>query len=268
MRYMDYHMHTAASEDSEAPIAAMLDEAVNRGIEAVAVTDHVEMTGFRKGGYDVTAEESWNSVRLMRPLYEDRLRVAQGIELGQPLYDLAQAQAVLAAHPYDFVLASQHRLGEEEDYYFMDFTGLDIGMEMDAYFDAVLDMVAWGGFHALAHLTYPFRYIPKDRRPQDYRRWQDRIDCILRRLAEKGLALEINTSGMRDPKLRMMHPDYPIVRRFRELGGELITVGSDAHKPGDVGAHIADALSMAKKAGFAYTAVYWQGKAEMVKIDI
>lgn len=266
MKYMDYHMHTAASEDSQAPIAAMLDAAVSRGIEAVAITDHVEMTGFREGGYDVTAEESWNSVRLMQPLYAGRLRVAQGIELGQPLYDLAQAQAVLTAHPYDFVLASQHRVGDEEDYYFMDFAGRDIDWEMDRYFDAVLAMVKWGGFHSLAHLTYPFRYIPADRRPQHDGRWQEKIDAILKGLAEKGLALEINTSGMRDPKLRMMHPDFPIVRRFRELGGELITVGSDAHKPEDVGAHIADALAMAKEAGFSHTAIFWQGKPEMVKI--
>ena len=265
---MDFHMHTAASEDSDAPARAMCDAAVERGIGILAITDHVEMTDFHQNGYDIAAEASWAYASEVQPLYRGRLRIARGIELGQPLYDLSLAERVLAAHPYDFVLGSMHKLGDAVDYYFYDYSQCDIGEAMDSYFDALYDMVEWGGFHSLAHMTYPFRYFPDDKRPADYSRWQERIDRVLRRLAEKGLALEINTSGMRNPKLCCAHPDLPLVRRFRELGGERITVGADAHKPEDVGANIRDGLRIAWEAGFRYTAVYFAGCAEMVKIEL
>ena len=268
MLLADFHMHTEASEDSDAPVRSMCDAAVKCGVDIIAVTDHVEMTDFFKNGYDIAAEESWAYAAEVQAPYAGKLRIAKGIELGQPLYDPALAQKVLEAHPYDFILGSLHKRGDEVDYYFYDYTGKDVGEVMDLYFDAVYDMVAWGGFHSLAHLTYPFRYVPEEKRPADYSRWQERIDRILRSLAGQGLALEINTSGMRNPKLRCAHPDLPLVRRFRELGGERITVGADAHKPEDVGAHIRDGLRIAWEAGFRYTAVYFEGRPEMLKIEL
>lgn len=264
----DFHMHTEASEDSEAPVRSMCDAAVERGIGCIAITDHVEMTDFYKNGYDIAAEESWSYAAEAQAEYAGRLRIARGIELGQPRYDPVIAERVLAAHPYDFVLGSMHKLGDEVDYYYYDYAGRDVGEVMDRYFDALYDMVEWGGFHSMAHMTYPFRYLPADKRPADYSHWQERIDRVLRRLAEKGLALEINTSGLRNPEMRSAHPDLPLVRRFKELGGELITVGADAHSPQDVGANILDGLRIAEAAGFRYTAVYFEGRPEMLKIEL
>ena len=271
MKWMDLHMHMEASEDSDASIGAMCAAAVKQGLSAIAVTDHVEMTLFRENGYDKTAEASWSAAEQAAVDWRGKLKVIRGIELGQPLYDLPTAEAVLAAHPYDFILGAQHKLGSHEDdidYYFYDYDKHDVREAMDLYFDAVHKLVAWGKFHSLAHLTYPFRYIPIGKSPKGYGLWQDKIDCILRLLAEKGLALEINTSGLRNPNLRCTHPDLPIVRRFRELGGERITVGADAHRPEDVGAHIREGLKIAMEAGFQYTAAYLGGEPDMVKIEL
>lgn len=174
-----------------------------------------------------------------------------GIELGEPLADLKRTEAILDAYDFDFVLGSQHKLNSLDretniDYYFYDYTGKDVGLVMDEYFDAVLELVNWGRFHALAHLTYPFRYIPEEKRPADFSRWQDRIDAILRQLAVKGLALEINTSGLRQPG-GTTHPPLSLVRRFRQLGGEFITIGADAHRPEDVGTGLEQAAALARK---------------------
>ena len=150
------------------------------------------------------------------------------------------------------MVGSQHKLGDDVDYYFYDYTNVDVGEAMDRYFDATLKLVEWGRFHSLAHLTYPFRYIPP----------------VFRAMAQRDIALEINVSGLRNPRLNSAHPDLPLVRRFRELGGEKITVGADAHRPEDVGAHIRDGLHIAEEAGFRYTAVYFGGKAEMCPIEL
>ena len=128
-------------------------------------------------------------------------------------------------------------------------------------------MAQWGRFHSLAHLTYPFRYFPEDKRPADYRRWEDTIDAILKTIIQKSIALEINTSGLRQTIGKTL-PDLPIIRRYRELGGEAITLGSDAHRPVDVAANIGDGLYLAKQAGFRYTTVYYDGKPEWLPISL
>ena len=89
---------------------------------------------------------------------------------------------------------------------------------------------------------------------------------MLRALAEQGLTLEINTSGVRQPGCGITHPNLPIVRRFRELGGERITIGADAHRPADVGADLETAAAIAKEAGFRYQAIFFGGKAEMLPL--
>ena len=202
------------------------------------------------------------------PSEYDGLPVSGGTKEALRDKNLDGAERVLAAHPYDFVLGSQHKLGDEVDYYFYDYTHVDVGEAMDRYFDATLELVKWGRFHSLAHLTYPFRYIPAEKRPADYSRWQDRIDAVFRALRDRDIALEINVSGLRNPLVNSAHPDLPLVRRFRELGGEKITVGADAHRPEDVGAHIRDGLLIAREAGFRYTAVYFGGRAEMCAIEL
>ena len=264
---VDFHMHTAASEDSEAPAHEMCEAAVQKGLAAVAITDHVEMLRYHEDGYDVAAAQSWAVSGEMARRFEGRLRVARGIELGQPLYNIHESEHLLQTHAYDFVLASQHQLEDGLDFYYYDYTQADVTATMSRYFDAVYQMVQWGQFHSLAHLTYPFRYLPPEKRPADYAAWQDQIDAILKALADKGLALEINTSGLRNPALGMTHPDFPLIKRFREQGGERITVGADAHTPSDVGAHISDALELARRAGFQYMAVYFSGQPEMISID-
>lgn len=258
---VDFHTHTEASFDSEAPAGDMCDAAIAAGLSALAVTDHVEMVDYLADGMDKAASASFEAADAAARRYAGRLRVARGIELGEPLHDLPLAEWLLAERPYDFVLASVHRLREEPDYYFWDFHGKDIGREIDRYFEEVLATVRWGRFHSLAHLTYPFRYMPADRRPADYDRWQGTIDKILRELAEHGLALEINTSGLRGP-IGRTQPDAPLIRRFRELGGERITIGSDAHAPADVGASWDEAVRLAREAGFEAVTVFFEGRPE------
>ncbi|MBQ4617583.1 MAG: histidinol phosphate phosphatase [Clostridia bacterium] len=264
----DLHVHSMASEDSETPVCEILSSAVNHHLRAIAVTDHVELVDFQKGAYDVAAEESW--ALLESAAVPHGLRVARGIELGEPCFDTALAARLLSAHPYDFVLASQHRLSDAlPDYYFIDYSDWThdaIVREMDAYFREVLRVVQWNGFDSLAHLTYPFRYLPSCWREGDYRPWQSVIDTVLGTLAENGKALEINTSGIRKG-LGQTSPDLPLIRRFRELGGVCITVGSDAHRPDEIGADLAVAETLMREAGFSAYTVYFDRQPQSVSID-
>ena len=263
--YIDTHMHTVYSPDSNAAMSAMCEAAISCNLSAIAITDHVEIPAFYQNGYDQTLAGSFRDAGEVAKQYSGRLRIAQGIELGEPMHDVALSEKVLHSYDFDFVLASVHNLRDDTDFYFYDYITADLDTLFDRYFAEILETVTWGRFHSLAHLTYPFRYVPANRRPADYRRWQEAIDEILRLVAYKGLALEINTSGYRQSIGKPL-PDESIVRRFRELGGERITLGSDAHTPEDVGKNIGDGMALAAKAGFLYVAYYVKGKPEMIAI--
>ena len=128
-------------------------------------------------------------------------------------------------------------------------------------------MIHWGKFDSLGHLTYPLRYIEGDHGiPVDLTRHREAIDAIFRELIAAGKALEVNTSGYRQ-KIGRPLPDLPLVRRYRELGGELITLGSDAHSTQDLGKGIEAGMEMLREAGFRYFAVYEQHKPILLPLE-
>lgn len=262
----DFHMHTAHSPDSDAPMVSMCESAAASGLYAAAITDHIEIPAFYTDGYDQTLKASYKEAETLLPRFAGRLRIARGVELGEPMQDLATAEKVLDMYDFDFVLGSVHNLMNDKDFFEYDYRGNDMLPLIDRYFDEELAMAEWGRFHSLAHLTYPFRYFPKDICPPDYSLWQTVIDAILRTITKKGIALEINTSGLRQAVGKTL-PDLPLIRRFHELGGERITLGSDAHFPEHVAGNILDGLRIAKQAGFSSYTVFFNGEAETVPIE-
>lgn len=281
MLAFDFHMHTGASPDSHTSPEELANAALAAGLTHIAITDHYEAPpadpnlfpdknprwlAAAADRYREVEANSQKNIAAVQALTAGKLSVAMGMELGNPLEDLPRTEELIAAHDFDFLLASQHTNPGGPDFYFLQrFPELDLMAEMDIYFGELLKIVEWGNFSSLAHLTYPFRYFPADKRPTNTRRWDEIINRILRLLAEKGLALEINTSGLRK-EIGEVSPALPLIRRFRELGGELITVGSDAHTPADVGAGIATAVELAEAAGFRYITRYEKRKPIPEKI--
>ena len=276
MSRFDFHIHTTASPAGHVTPQELPQAAIAAGLTHIAITDHYEAQpadpALFPGGnskpwleaaadrYEQVSAKSWANAETVRELTAGKVAVAFGLELGSPLDDRARTEELIARRPYDFLLASQHaNPGKPDWYYLQSFPDFDIAGELDAYFDALLAIVQWGRFHSLAHLTYPFRYIPGERLAVLSDVWEDKADAVLRGLAEKGLALEINTGGLRK-SIGETSPTLPLVKRFKQLGGEFITIGSDAHRPNEVGAGLAVAEAIAADAGFRYITRYEQGK--------
>lgn len=266
MATMDFHIHTDSSPDGTASAEETCRAAIAAGLTDVALTDHWEAVDYVRDNYAERSEQAFANATRVREQFAGTLRVARGIEIGCPLFDKALTERQLALHSYDFVLASQHQLGDAPDFYFLDYGEIDIPATLDAYFEQLLRVAKWGCFQSLAHLTYPFRYIPASQRPTSYDRWIGVIEEIFRTLAQSGKALEINTSGLRK-EIGLSQPDLPLIRRFRECGGEFVTVGSDAHRPHEVGADIDRGLQLAVEAGFSYVTLFYEQQPLPVKIE-
>ena len=133
------------------------------------------------------------------------------------------------------------------------------------YFDELLDTASNADFDSLAHLTYPTRYIIQrtDINPE-LDRYSEVIDNILKALVDRDKALEINTSGLRTIGVTM--PDINIIKRFKELGGKYVTIGSDAHSVSKLGYGIEKGIEIAKTCGFDYFTVFENRQPELVQI--
>ena len=266
---IDLHTHTDNSFDGNHSTMFMCETAYMKGLRAVAFTDHVEIDGYYRDSFDRTALQSFFEVAKARSAFNGRLIVCVGVELGQAVYDKPVAEELINRMKYDFVIGSIHNLPNQQDPYYTDFSdeSIDYYAMLEEYFQRELELAQWDKFDSLAHLTYPLRYIVGNYgRPVDMSRFSEIIDEILLTLIKNKKSLEINTAGLRQP-IGVTSPDESIVRRYRELGGKLITIGSDAHYAEHLGAGIEQGYELALRCGFDKIAVYQNRMPTLIPIE-
>lgn len=268
MPLQDYHTHTNISFDSECPLETLIESRRAAEIGYLAVTDHAD---FSAGDPETNRLEKFTErfSRLQRQLEIQKreftdIDIAFGVEIGQPVFCPETASELVARLPFDVVLASQHEIPDQEDFYFVDFTGGKNLPLLDDYFNLLCKVIAWGDFDVLAHMTYPFRKMYRQGVKPDETRWFDAILDILKLLIKEKKALEINlssTGGGHEPM-----PTKTILAAYKDLGGEMITIGTDDHRAGyadnaRVGAELAKSL------GFESFTVYHKREPRSVRFD-
>ncbi len=267
---IDLHTHTDSSFDGHYSADLMCEAAVNNDISVYAITDHFDVDFYEEHRLESRQKSSYEGIVSAKEKFADKIKVIRGIEMGQPTYDLPLTEKSLARFDYDYVIGSIHNLRKTPDFCELDYNTLteeDVYSLLDKYFEEELILAKWNGFDTFAHLTYPMRYIVQSGRFNiDLGRYNDITDEIFRTLIANGKALEINTSGLRQPIGKTM-PTEDYVKRFRELGGEYLTLGSDAHYTEHVGAGIDEGYAIAEKCGFEYVTYFENRKPVKVKIE-
>lgn len=266
---VDLHTHTDNSFDGNHSTMYLCETAFMKGLRAVAFTDHLEMDAFYKDRFDRTAIQSFFEVSKARSAFKGRLLVCVGAELGQAVYNKEISEKLTSTMKYDIVIGAIHNLPEVQDFYYMDFNdeSIDYNKLLDQYFEWELKLAQWGGFDTLAHLTYPLRYIVGNyKKPVDMSKYSEIIDEILLTLIKNEKALELNTAGLRQP-IGVTSPDEGILRRYKELGGKLITIGSDAHFAEHLGAGIEQGYKLLQRCGFDSIAIYQNRTPTLIPIE-
>ncbi len=256
----DDHMHSRCSSDGCETVTALCRAALARGLAGVCITDHFDTDphDFGYGTYDF--DRVLLEVEEARRLYGDRLAIRIGAEVCFQAEFTPRVAAFLRACPLDFCLGSAHYVRRE----FVDeayFTRRSPHEAYEGYLDMVEDVVRSGLFDALGHLDLAKRYGTPVCGPFDPGPHWEHIERILRRLVQQGMALEVNTSGWRQAPGEPF-PGERILRRYVELGGERVTIGSDAHRAADVGCDVARACGLARRVGLKHITRYRQREAE------
>ncbi len=282
MNLIDCHTHTQYSVDSEADINLMLERACELNLAAYAVTDHCECnrwyteeyyknaTTYRYFDFGRDFENSVSAVTVLKEKYSGKLNLLCGIEMGQATQEIDIAEKIVSDKRLDFVIGSIHQIPDTEDFALLDYTTLDenaLYKLAETYMQEIYKLCKWGKMDVLGHLTYFLRYFHRHlNREFDISRFDDIIDASFRELISKGKGIEINTSGLRNANFKETYPSIKYVKMFRSLGGEVISIGSDAHTVEDLGSGIADGIELAKEAGFGYITFFKERKPNFIKI--
>ena len=269
MYRQDFHIHSKFSPDSKAEPEKIIEAAREKGLNHIIFTDHCEANlnmalpegkpiwpplNFKK------YTETIDSLRQISPI-----KVGLGIELGQATFALDAAQKALSAYDWDFVLGSLHNIEGGIDFYYVDYRSADIEKLTSLYFKDLYDLVKWNGFDVLSHLYYHLRYIYRQGLELDIKKYETEIREIFKLLISNGKGIEVNNSSLRDAFGDVI-PGLYFLKIYREMGGEISTIGSDAHVEDRVGLGVDYAVGLLKEAGFKAISSFEKRKVSFIDI--
>lgn len=262
----DLHIHSKNSHDSRQTLDEICKTAMTKGISGIAVCDHADTWFFDKDHTYEMIDRCMQEIDMARTKYGERLEILKGVEMAEYLDEPEKAEKLLKAHDFDVILGSVHSILYEDitdAYSRIDFS--EMPMEkiygfLKEYFRKMAEMIEKTDFDILTHLTCPLRYINgKYKRNADVLCFKKEIGDIFSMIIQKDIALEINTSGIGAAYGDYM-PHETLLRMYAEMGGRLITFGSDAHMPQYIGNGFMEAQELLYKIGFREYCVFRQRK--------
>lgn len=265
MMYPDQHVHTDFSGDSDTPPEEQLEKAAALGMRSICFTDHHDHDVCSDVDFNLDIPRYFEKMSALKEAYKDKIEIRIGIELGLQLHIADYLENIAKEYPFDFIIGSMHFIDGLDPYYdeYFDINGKNAYRR---YFEVTLKRLETiKNYDSLGHLDYVVRYGKRHGLTYSYSEYADHIDPILNRIIADGKALECNTGGfsrgMSEP-----NPCRDVLRRYRELGGELVTIGSDAHSPDTLGYAFDECGQLLKECGFEYYAVYKERKPVMHRL--
>lgn len=267
--YTDSHIHTEFSSDSEASVRMQIERAIDLGMKAIYITDHQDID-FPEEVYGMSfrfdTESYFQTILNLKEEYQDRIDVRPGVELGLMLHLKDRLEDYTGAWDFDYVIGSVHLVRRIDPYYPEFYEGRTSREAYLEYFETTLENVRLHScFDALGHLDYVVRYGPDAPSGYPSEDFREVIHEILRVLVQKGIALECNTAGLRYG-LGFPNPHKDIIKRYVELGGEMVTLGSDGHQPAHMGYAFTEIGEYLKSCGVKYQTEFCGRKPRFIPL--
>ena len=267
----DCHLHSSHSGDSDTPMESMVLEGISRGLTTMCFTEHMDMdypdSPDGPGSmFLLNADSYLYELACLKEKYQDKIRLLFGLELGlQP--EIIRKNAVYAkSYEFDFIIGSTHICKGKDPYYPAFFEERDEAAAFREYFEEELANIRkFSNFDVCGHLDYVVRYGSTQDKNYNYEAYKDIIDEILKVLIGKEKGLELNTGGIKKG-MKDFHPCMDILKRYKELGGEIITIGSDSHDTAHIAEHFDRAAEVLQTCGFRYYTVFEKRLPEFIRL--
>ena len=267
MVLFDNHNHSQFSFDGQrTSVEASARAALSAGLGGICFSDHCDhyvppmkasFEDLKPEYFDVAEQQA--EIGRVQDLLEEGVKILKGIEIGMYEECHEQIRNVLSSNSFDQVLASVHYIQQTDPYYGGYYEGKDWKQAYGGYLETIYREMTWlGDFDIMGHYDYIVRYAPYPVTSIRYRDFSDIFDEMFRYLIYEGKALEINTKSYEGHRGRIVELDHNVLLRYREMGGEIISLGSDSHEPSRVGAGFTFHAELLKSLGFRWTAHYEQ----------
>lgn len=274
MYFTDNHVHSLCSPDGHNTMTEMMRASYDAGVRHMCFTDHCDMDDYLTGEPD---PECFSFRGEMNIYFEqacaakpEDMEICLGLELGECNHDPVLASRIASSDELDFVLGSLHNIKGTMDFYEMEYPDEPFCRDLlDKYMDELIDFSKLDCFDVMAHIGYPVRYIRKAGFSSDItvKSHGDRIKALLKTLIENGKGIEINCAGYRNKYLNDSVPAIDVLRMYKDLGGEIITVGSDAHRTVQAGSGLDRGFDILDRLGYKYVTVFEHRKPKFLKLD-
>lgn len=263
----DYHVHTEYSDDSVYPMENVVKDAVRLGLEEICITDHVDYGV--KADWDSGEEILYRNgeplanvdypryaaqIERMRRLYGDQITIKMGMEFGVQSHTIPQFEALFRRYAFDFIILSIHQV-EDQEFWTQDFQRGRTQKEYnERYYEEMLRVVrAYKNYSVLGHMDLIKRYDKAG--PYPFDRIKPMLAEILKIVIADGKGIEVNTSSHRYGLTDSM-PSAELLELYKDLGGSIVTIGSDSHAPAHLGTYIGEAKRLLKGLGFQHFCTY------------
>ncbi len=255
----DYHVHTDFSSDCNSVPEELIEKAISSGMKEICFTDHVDLDYPPKNGerlFYIDTDEYFKRFRELKERYKNRLKIKIGLELGlNPSVNGMNSELVRSAD-FDFIIGSSHIVNGIDPYYPEYWENRDTNEAIMSYYEAILKNVSiYEDYDVYGHLDYIRRYV----RDKDYvyndSDFFEITDMIFKNIISKGHGIELNTRGLTDGITNFI-PTISLLKRYHDLGGEIITLGSDSHYVKNLGYAFRTAKDILINTGFKYITTF------------
>lgn len=248
----NYHMHTSFSDDSTFKMEDVVKTAISCGLDEICITDHLDLLTYEKINFPFNAYEK--EFQYCKNKYSNQINIKLGMEFGIQRGTINRFNKIFTTLNFDFIIMSCHVIGDKWLFNQSFQTGKTQEEYNKKYYEEILYLVNnYNKFSVLGHLDVIRRYD----RYGDYafEEVKPMIEQILKRVISCGKGIELNTSSYRY-KLTDSMPSHNILKLYKSLGGEIITLGTDSHRPIDVNCHLDEARKQLKSLGYKYYCTY------------
>jgi len=267
----DFHTHTSFSGDSDTPMALAASAAVNKGLDTLCITEHMDIDyptdqGTPAGYFEFDTAAYRQRYLEVREAFKGKLSLLWGVEMGLQTHVADDISDYVNSYPFDFVIGSSHLTHGKDLYYAEFYSGRPEEEAYKEYFESILENIqVIDDFDVYGHLDYAVRYGPNQNKFYTYEKYGDILDEILKKLIDMGKGIEVNTKGLL-VGLGEPNPSFSILKRYREFGGEIITCGSDAHTPEHIAYKFDELSGILLECGYKYYTVFKERIPEFRKL--
>lgn len=265
--FVDYHVHTQYSDDSDYPMEDVVKDAIELGMDEICFTDHVDYGA--KVDWDSGEEISYcnglamvnvdypayvKQIGALQKQYEDRLTIRMGLEFGMQMHTISKFEALYQRYPFDFIILSVHQV-EDKGFWSQEFQQGRTQKEYnERYYEELLHLVKrYQNYSVLGHLDLIVRYDKAGIYP--FSKVRHYVEEILAEVIKNGKGIEVNTSSHRYG-LADATPSAEILKMYHDMGGRIVTLGSDSHAPAHLGTYMEETRTLLKSLGFRQFCTY------------